>query len=270
MRERALADARKRDRMTSAAPLAGIGSVGGRSAFLTAEWHNLAMLNFEIDPAVVLPFVPAGTELDDWRGRTFVSLVGFLFRDTRVLGIPVPFHRDFEEVNLRFYVRRQTSEGWRRGVVFIKELVPRAAVALTARFFFGEHYVVLPMSHRVEIANGDSVAMRHVSYRWRFEGRDHEIDITARGAAQEIAAGSEAEFVTEHYWGYARRRNGSTLEYRVDHPRWRAWTAPEARFEGDVAGLYGERLAQALSRSPASAFLADGSAVTVFTGMRLP
>ena len=256
--------------MTSPASLAAIGSVAGRWAFLTAEWRDLAMLNFEVDPAVVLPFVPAGTELDDWRGRTLVSLVGFLFRDTRVLGIPVPLHRDFEEVNLRFYVRRQTSEGWRRGVVFIKELVPRAAVALTARLFYGEHYVALPMSHRVEVANGDGVTVRQVSYRWRFEGRDHEIHLAASGAAQEIAAGSEAEFITEHYWGYACRRKGGTLEYRVDHPRWRAWAASEARFAGDVARLYGERFVEALRRSPVSAFLADGSAVTVFTGMRLP
>ena len=256
--------------VSSAAWFAGIRSVGARSAFLTAEWRDLAMLNFEVDPAVVRPFVPVGTELDDWRGRTLVSLVGFLFRDTRVLGLRVPLNRDFEEVNLRLYVRRETSEGWRRGVVFIKELVPRTAIALTARLFYGENYVALPMSHRVEVVNGDGAAVRHVSYRWRFEGRDHEIDITARGAPQEIAAGSEEEFITEHYWGYARRRNGSTLEYRVDHPRWRVWTAHEARFECDVERLYGERFVEALKRSPVSAFLADGSAMTVFTGAPLP
>ena len=244
--------------------------IGSRSAFLTAEWQDLAMLNFEVDPAVVRPFVPAGTELDDWQGRTFVSLVGFLFRNTRVLGIRIPRHRDFEEVNLRFYVRRRTSEGWRRAVVFIKELVPRMAIALTARVFYGENYIAVPMSHRIEVVNGGAAVLRHVSYRWRFEGRDHEIHITARGAAQEIAAGSEEEFITEHYWGYARRANGSTLEYRVDHPRWRAWTALEARLECDVARLYGERFVDALKRSPVSAFLADGSAVTVFTGTRLP
>jgi hypothetical protein len=228
------------------------------------------MLNFEVDAAVVRPLVPAGTELDDWRGRTLVSLVGFLFLDTRVLGLRIPLHRDFEEVNLRFYVRRRASEGWRRGVVFIKELVPRAAIALAARVFYGEHYVAVPMSHRIEVVNGEAGAVRHVSYRWRLDGRDHAMHVTARGPAQEIAAGSEAEFITEHYWGYARRRDGRTVEYRVDHPRWRAWTAHEARFDGDAGRLYGEPFAEALKGPPASAFLADGSPVTVFWGTRLP
>src|SRR4026208_556537 len=95
------------------------------SPFLTAEWRRLAMLSFEIDPRVLSPLVPAGTELDEWQGRTFASLVGFLFLDTRVFGLAVPFHRNFEEVNLRFYVRRMASDGLRRGVVFVKEIVPR-------------------------------------------------------------------------------------------------------------------------------------------------
>src|SRR5713101_1040010 len=133
-------------------------------SFLTAEWRDLAMLNFEVDPTVLRPLVPAGTELDDWRSRTFVSVVGFLFLNTRVLGIPIPFHRDFEEVNLRFYVRRKMSDGWRRAVVFVKELVPRAAIALTARMVYGENYVALPMNHRIEVENGSDPAARRVIY----------------------------------------------------------------------------------------------------------
>lgn len=241
-----------------------------RSVFLTAEWRHLAMLNFEVDPAIVRPLVPAGTELDDWRGRTFVSLVGFLFLDTRVLGISIPRHRDFEEVNLRFYVRRRTSEGWRRGVVFVRELVPRAAIAMAARVFYGENYLAVPMSHHIAVAGEGSAALRRVSYRWRYEGREGELRVTARGDASEIAAGSQAEFITEHYWGYTRQRRGGALEYQVDHPRWHAWTAFEARLEGDPARLYGERLGPCLTGPPASAFLANGSRVTVFKGVRLP
>ena len=77
--------------------------------FLTAEWRYLAMLNYEIEPAVLAPFVPQGTELDSFDGKTFVSIVAFLFLDTRIGGIPIPFHRNFEEVNLRFYVRRKSG-----------------------------------------------------------------------------------------------------------------------------------------------------------------
>ena len=160
------------------------------ATFLTAEWRHLAMLNFEVDPAVLDPWVPIGTELDDFGGRTFVSLVGFLFLHTRIFGIRIPRHTDFEEVNLRFYVRRKTSEGWRRGVVFVKELVPRTAIALTARVFYGENYVAVPMSHRIDAGTDHGEAVRHVSYRWRFAGQEHRLHIVARGGAREIAEGS--------------------------------------------------------------------------------
>src|SRR6185503_10439864 len=104
----------------------------------TAHWRFLMMLNYEVDPSVLHPLVPRGTELDTWHGRTYASVVGFLFLDTRVLGLAIPFHRDFEEVNLRFYVRRREAEAWRRGVVFIKEIVPRWAIATVARVAYNE------------------------------------------------------------------------------------------------------------------------------------
>src|SRR5215470_635533 len=99
------------------------------------------MLNYEIDPTLLQPLVPPGTELDSWNGQSFITLVGFLFARTRVLGVPIPLHRNFEEVNLRFYVRRQAPDGWRRAVVFIQELVPRSAIAWVARSFYCENYV---------------------------------------------------------------------------------------------------------------------------------
>jgi uncharacterized protein YqjF (DUF2071 family) len=229
------------------------------SKFLTAEWRHLAMLNFEVDPKVLRPFVPAGTELDDWQGKTFISVVGFMFLNTRVFGIPIPFHRNFEEVNLRFYVRRKASDGWRRGVVFVKEIVPRAAIALTARIVYGENYVAVPMKHHIEGAT--------VSYSWRFRGRENRIELTVQSDAGETPEGSDAEFITEHYWGYARRRRGGhTMEYRVEHPRWRTARATAARLDCDVAGLYGSQFVESLQGQPASAFLADGSDVAVFRG----
>jgi uncharacterized protein YqjF (DUF2071 family) len=209
--------------------------------------------------------------LDNWRGRTFVSLVGFLFLNTRVFGIPIPLHCNFEEVNLRFYVRRKTDAGWRRAVVFVKELVPRTAIALTARIFYGENYMAVPMSHRVEVLEGTrNEEQRHVTYRWKFAGCEQEIYIRTRGQSREIVTDSEEEFITEHYWGYARRRDGSTLEYQVKHPRWRIWTAEETRLECDVARLYGESFVEFLKSPPTSAFLAEGSKVTVLQETRLP
>ena len=235
------------------------------STFLTAEWRHLAMLNFEVDPNVLRSFVPAGTELDEWNGKTFISVVGFMFLNTRVFGISIPFHRNFEEVNLRFYVRRKASDGWRRGVVFVKEIVPRAAIALTARVLYGENYVSVPMTHNID-GETSGASPRAVSYSWRFRGRENQIELTVQGDASEAPEGSDAEFITEHYWGYARRRGGRTMEYSVEHPRWRIARASAARLDCDVAGLYGSQFVEFLQGPPASAFLADGSEVTVFRG----
>jgi len=232
---------------------------------LTAEWRKLAILNFDVAPALLAARVPAGTELDAWNGRTFLSVVGFMFEDTRLFGIPIPFHRTFEEVNLRFYVRRKGPEGWRRGVVFVKELVPRFAIAAAARALYGEPYESVPMSHRFE-ARGAQLSVR---YAWRFRGREHSLRVSVEGEPVPIEDGSEEEFIAEHYWGYTRQRDGSTREYEVEHPRWLVRRAREARLDCDVREVYGAEFAAALTAAPSSAFLAEGSAVRVHRGARL-
>jgi uncharacterized protein len=234
--------------------------------FLTAKWRYLAMLNYEVDPAILSPFIPQGTELDFWNGKAFVSLVGFLFEETRVCGIPIPFHRNFEEVNLRFYVRRKAHDGWRRGVVFIKELVPRTAIAFVARKLYNENYLAVPMSHQIEKSHTE---IKSVSYFWRFGGNENYMKLTTRGGVQLLIEGSEQEFITEHYWGYTTQRDGSALEYRVEHPRWQVWETNAAELHCDVAKLYGEKFHDSLSRPSSSAFLADGSGVKVYKGIRL-
>ncbi|MCA9947052.1 MAG: DUF2071 domain-containing protein, partial [Anaerolineales bacterium] len=234
--------------------------------FLTAEWRYLVMLNYHIDPEVLRPFLPNGTELDSWQGQTFISIVGFMFRNTRMLGLPIPGHINFEELNLRFYVRRQGAEGWRRGVVFIKELVPRWAIATTARLVYNENYISLPMRHQIERRDRETA----VTYQWRWQNKWHSVQIQANGQPQPLQTGSQEEFITEHYWGYARQRDGGTVEYQVEHPPWNVWQAATYQFECDVASLYGPTFAPALQATPASAFLADGSAVTVRQGTRIP
>jgi uncharacterized protein len=237
--------------------------------FLTAQWLNLAVVNFDVDPAVLTPHLPRGTELDFWQGRTFVSLVGFQFQDTRVLGLPIPFHRHFDEVNLRFYVRRKTAEGWRRAVVFIKELAPRRAIAWTARALFGENYVTVPMRHHIETPNGDPRAARRIAYLWTHRGREQRLELTVSGTGQPAVAGSLEEFIIEHYWGCSGGAGRRTIEYRVDHPRWNLWSASDARFDADIAQLYGPPFVESLGAPPANAFVADGSAVKLFPGVRI-
>jgi uncharacterized protein YqjF (DUF2071 family) len=226
--------------------------------FLTANWRYLAMLNYVVDAAIVAPLVPPGTELDYENGETFVSVVGFLFLNTRLLGLPVPLHRDFEEVNLRFYVRKKSADTWRRGVVFVRELVPKRAIALIARSFYGEPYLAVPMKHDIE-----HVDLRlNLEYSWRRGTKWESLKMTASGEPQIIPAGSHADFITEHYWGYTSVRAGCS-EYRVEHPRWKIWNAEKFELRADVTALYGEQFAEALSQPPRSAFIADGSAISV-------
>ena len=226
------------------------------------------MLNYEIAPSLLRRLVPAGTELATWQGTTFVSVVGFRFLDTRILGLRVPGHADFEEVNLRFYVRRRDGGEWRRGVVFIREIVPRRAIAWLARLTYNEPYRALPMRH--DVTRPSDGGATTVSYEWRRAGRWEGLRLRTIGNAKTLIVGSEEEFITEHYWGYTRQRDGSTIEYRVEHPSWRVWQAADARLEADVRSLYGEALAEALGTPPRSAFLAEGSEVTVCRPRRLP
>ncbi len=234
--------------------------------FLTAEWLHLAVLNFEIDPAALRPYLPEGTEIDFWQGRAIASLVGFQFRNTRVWNLPIPFHRHFAEVNLRFYARRLTPTGWRRGVVFIKELAPRRAIAWTARVVFGENYTTVPMHHYCELPNNGNGDPRRVGYAWRLRGREYKIDVMAHGPGSPASPGSEAEFLLEQSWGYSGRPGRRTIEYRVEHPRWNIWQCATAEFQGDVSAVYGPPFVEALTATPKSAYLVDGSAVTLFQG----
>ena len=237
--------------------------------FLSAEWRYLAMLNYPIDSEALRPFTPLGTELDLWQGEAFVSLVGFLSLDTRIMGLPIPFHRNFEEVNLRFYVRHRAQSEWRRGVVFVKEFVPRRAIAAIARTLYNENYVAASMAHSIDSSGGFLRPNGSVEYTWTAQGAGGRISVTTSGEAAQPPEDSHEGFIAEHYWGYARQRNGGTREYRVEHPPWKVWASKSAEFEGDIASLYGERFVECLSPPPKSAFLADGSAITVGMGLKV-
>jgi uncharacterized protein YqjF (DUF2071 family) len=228
--------------------------------FLTAEWRWLVMLNYEVDPKLVAPFVPAGTELDFHFDRTYLSVVGFQFWNTKIFGIPVPWHRNFEEVNLRLYVKRQVDDELRRGVVFIKELAPKRAVVTIANTLYNENYEWRQMRHVVEI---DQPAPS-VHYEWRVGQQWNGVRAEATGESSPLVPQSLEEFIAEHYWGYTALRDGRTTEYRVDHPPWKVWQVSNARLDCDIAAVYGDPLVPILEAPPDSAFIADGSEIAVY------
>ncbi|HZY98853.1 MAG TPA: DUF2071 domain-containing protein [Candidatus Baltobacteraceae bacterium] len=231
--------------------------------FLAARWHYLAMLNYAVDPALLATRVPPGTELDVFGGRAYLSVVGFRFLRTRVLGLAIPLHQDFDEINLRFYVRRRAEDGWRRGVAFVRELVPKPAIAAVARLGFCEPYTAVRMSHDVR-DDGEGVERRvSVAYGWRDKMGECAIALRTHGDPALPAAGSAEQFIAEHYWGYGIDRKRRGLEYAVRHDPWRLWTGREATFTGNAARMYGPELADAITGTPDSAFLAEGSPITV-------
>jgi len=229
-------------------------------SFLTANWRHLVFLNYEADRALVQPHVPEGTELDLLGGKSIVSVVAFRFLDARLLGVPIPFHRDFDEINLRAYVRRRVKGVWRRGVVFVRELVPRPAIAWTARLAYNEPYRAVRMRHTVALDDARGGSAR---YEWRQAGNWHHVASEAIGAPQPIDPESDTGFVTEHYFGYTRQRNGGTVEYRVEHPRWRVWPAHRPEFHCDVSAVYGPAWSECLQAPPFSAFVCDGAPVSI-------
>lgn len=223
------------------------------------------MLNYEVKPILLAPLVPLGVELDHFDGACYVSVVGFLFLRTRICGVGVPFHRDFEEVNLRFYVRQRGPDGWRRGVVFVKELVPRRAIALLARTIYGEPYESVPMAHQITTTNG----LTSLRYEWQRHQQTEFVSGAVAGEPAFVSPGSLEQFITEHYWGYNAVR-GRSLQYQIEHPSWRVWPATDARFQANVSTLYGSGFVEPLAAAPASAFVAEGSEVVVRRGHVIP
>lgn len=244
------------------------GGVAASRPFLSAQWRYLVMVNWRIDPGLLAPLAPRCLELDTFAGETFVSLVGFLFLDTRLRGLAIPFHRNFAEVNLRYYVRRMVDGQPRRGVIFVKEIVPRHAVSWVARRLYNENYVTMRMRHScpdgASICQGD-----RFRYEWRTGGRWHGLQATAASSPQLPSEGSLGQFIAEHYWGYSLQRDGSVMEYEVRHAPWEVAAVEQLQLDCDFPGLYGERFRTCLMAEPASAFVADGSAIEVHRGTRL-
>jgi len=233
--------------------------------FLTAEWRKLVLANYFTDVKTILPFVPPKTEPDMYEGNLYVSLVAFMFRNTRVLGVPIPFHKTFPEVNLRFYVRYKDGAQWKRGVVFIKEIVPKAAVSFVANTFFNENYSTMPTRN---FEHHDDSQLT-VGYLWKHRSKWNKLEATAEPKGQLILDGSKEEFITQHFWGYSAARNNQTIEYEVAHPKWESYAVTNYIVDCDFESLYGPAFAYLDKVQPESVMLAEGSRIAVFNKRKI-
>jgi uncharacterized protein len=237
-----------------------------RPVFLTANWRWLVMLNYRVPEALLTPYLPRGTELDLWNGSPYLSVVGFMFENLRVLGTPVPFHQSFAEVNLRFYVQRVVNGNAQHAVTFIREFVSRSAVSLGAVLAYNEPYRTVSMRHDVAFSADGSPAS--AVYRWRAGNQWSELRAATARPGTQPAPNSECEFMTVRHWGYTRQRDGSTVEYEVRHPRWTVWRL-ESFSLTTPRDVFGSPFAEVLAGGPDSSLLADGSPVSLHAPLRL-
>lgn len=235
-------------------------------SFLKAKWQKLIMVNYEIDPNQLNEYVPKGTSLDFFDGKCFVSLIGFMFKDTKLLGFKVPCHVNFEEVNLRFYVKREVNGSIKRGVVFIKEIVPKPALTLVANAIYKEHYVTLPMTHEW-VDNKHTVK---VKYSWKLKGDENFMSVTASKKLLDIQKGSLTEFIAEHYWGYSKASEIKTTEYEVRHPKWQCYKVDNYKLHVDFEANYGQKFKFLSDKEPSSVMLLEGSHISVENKKTLP
>lgn len=235
-----------------------------KRTFLDAQWRKLIMINYAVDPQILKKYLPFETELDFWNNTCYVSLVGFMFVDTKMLRLRIPYHVNFEEINLRFYVKYKDTEEYKRGVVFIKEIVPRPAITIVANTLYNENYETLKTRHTWTEDN-DKLT---VEYGW-WKGEWHTIKVTADKDLVDIKPESEEEFITEHFWGYTKINDRVTSEYEVAHPRWQIYPVKDHEVNVDFGKVYGSDFAFLQNATPVSVYLAEGSEIVVKQGRKL-
>lgn len=230
-----------------------------KTYILLAEWNNLVMANYIVHKELLLPYLPAKTELDFFDGKCYVSLVGFMYLNTKMRGFSVPFHINFEEVNLRFYVRYNDHGCWKKGVAFIKEIVPRHAISLVANSIYRQNYVTMSMRHFHQ-TDGDFL---EAGYEWKFKDKWNRLSAKAHKKTMPIGKGGHEEFIADHYWGYRKYSNATTHEYEVEHPRWELFKVADYDVDCNFGALYGPEFTILNKMKPASVLMVKGSEIRV-------
>ena len=227
--------------------------------FLKANWENIIMANYEIDPQLLIPFLPKGVELDLFEGKCYISLVGFMFKNTKLFNVPIPKFGSFEEINLRFYVTRKEGNIIKRGVVFINETIPYPIVAWVANKLYNEHYTVVPTKH--EIITGKS--SKKVKFEWLLNKKWNSISVMSSSISEKMAQNSLESFIYEHYYGYTKTAENKTEEYKLQHPSWKISEVLAYQIECDFEAMYGKSFSVLNQTDPETVFIADGSAVGI-------
>ena len=228
------------------------------STFLRANWENLIMANYEIEPSTLAPYLPKGVELDFHNNKTYVSLVGFMFKNTRLFGLPIPFFGSFEEINLRFYVKKIENRKIKKGVVFINETVPFKIVALLANKLYKEHYISIPTKNSIDITEN-----KDIKFEWKINDRWNSLAVKSDTNKYKIEQGTIEEFIFERYFGFTKLSDISSQEYKIHHPKWMTHKILNSKIDCDFKSMYGDSFSILNNQTPDSILLAEGSQVSV-------
>lgn len=227
--------------------------------FLTAKWENLIMANYAVPPELLIPYLPKGTELDYFEGKTYISLVGFLFSGIKIFNISALWLDTFEEINLRFYVIRRQGDKIKRGVVFINETVPYKAVAWLANKLYKEHYTAIPTRRFEQITS----SARQIEYFWKTDQTWNHVKVKASSVTEPMPSEGIEEFIFEHYYGYTRVSDTASIEYAIAHRRWLIYAVQDYSVECDFNAMYGSGFSFLSTTEPDTIFMAEGSGVSV-------
>lgn len=227
--------------------------------FLTAQWENIIMANYAVPAEVLNKYLPKGVELDLYNNKAYVSLVGFMFKNTRIFKVAIPLLGTFEEVNLRFYVKQTINNETHRGVVFISETVPYKVVALLANKLYKEHYIAISTKHNWEI----NTSTKNISYKWSVNNKWNSMQVKANNTPKAMIKGSFEEFIFEHYYGFTKVSETVTEKYSIQHPSWMINDIAETTIECDFGDNYGADFECLNQTKPDAVFIAEGSAIGV-------
>lgn len=229
------------------------------SIFLKANWENIIMANYIVPQDMLLPFLPKGIELDLYENKAYISLVGFMFKNIKLFSIPIPFFGTFEEINLRFYVKRLEGNTVKRGVVFINETVPYKIVAYIANKLYHESYTTVKTTHKWE----QSPYSKKIEYQWPVKKNWNRIYVESETISKPMAKGSLEEFIYEHYYGYTAVNEIETVEYKIQHPSWKINHVLHSDIQCDFKSMYGNAFEILNQIQPDSVFIAEGSAIEI-------
>lgn len=228
--------------------------------FLKANWENIIMVNYEIDPQLLIPFLPKGVDLDLFNGKCYISLVGFMFKNTKLFNVPIPFFGNFEEINLRFYVKRTEENNIiKRGVVFINETIPYPIVAWVANKLYNEHYTVVPTKHNITKKSSS----QNIEFEWMLNKKWNSIYVESSNESESIKNNSLEKFIYEHYYGYTKINESKTEEYKLQHPSWKTHKVHDYKINCDFEAMYGKAFTVLNNTKPEAVFIAKGSLVAI-------